>query len=64
VDFDDIHWSPDMEEAWNIIKEHSLVTVTIDVFQWELFSLGTTERTFYYQSLNQKMTAISDCHFN
>jgi hypothetical protein len=23
VDFDDIHWSPDMEEAWNIIKEHS-----------------------------------------
>jgi hypothetical protein len=23
-----------MEEAWNIIKEHSLVTVTIDVFQW------------------------------
>ncbi|MBX9887274.1 MAG: class I SAM-dependent methyltransferase [Flavobacteriaceae bacterium] len=32
--FDDIHWSPDMEEAWNIIKEHSLVTVTIDVFQW------------------------------
>jgi hypothetical protein len=31
-----------------------------------LFSLErTTERTFYYQSLNEKkMTAISDCHFN
>jgi hypothetical protein len=33
-----------MEEAWNIIKEHSLVTVTIDVFQWELFSLGENNR--------------------
>jgi hypothetical protein len=53
-----------MEEAWNIIKEHSF-TVTIDVFQWELFSLGENNRkNIYYQSLNQKMTAISDCHFN
>jgi predicted O-methyltransferase YrrM len=32
--FDDIHWSPDMEEAWKIIKEHPKVTVTIDTFQW------------------------------
>ncbi|MCO6175644.1 class I SAM-dependent methyltransferase [Flavobacterium sp. NRK F10] len=32
--FDDIHWSPDMEEAWQIIKNHSQVTVTIDTFQW------------------------------
>ena len=32
--FDDIHWSPDMEEAWSIIKDHTSVTVTIDVYQW------------------------------
>ncbi|MEN2413845.1 class I SAM-dependent methyltransferase [Flavobacterium mesophilum] len=32
--FDDIHWSPDMEEAWEIIKDHPKVKVTIDTFQW------------------------------
>jgi len=32
--FDDIHWSPEMEEAWETIKKHSKVTVTIDTFQW------------------------------
>jgi len=32
--FDDIHWSPDMEAAWEIIKNHPKVTVTIDTFQW------------------------------
>lgn len=34
--FDDIHWSADMEEAWEIIKNHPKVTVTIDTFQWGL----------------------------
>jgi predicted O-methyltransferase YrrM len=33
--FDDIHWSEEMEEAWNIIKQNKKVTLTID-----LFSLG------------------------
>jgi hypothetical protein len=32
--FDDIHWSA-MEEAWEIIKLHPKVTVTIDTFQWD-----------------------------
>lgn len=32
--FDDIHWSKDMEEAWETIKNHPKVTVTIDTFQW------------------------------
>ncbi len=32
--FDDIHWSEEMEEAWEIIKKHPKVTVTIDTFQW------------------------------
>lgn len=34
--FDDIHWSPEMEEAWIIIQNHPKVTVTIDTFQWGL----------------------------
>lgn len=32
--FDDIHWSADMEAAWESIKNHKKVTVTIDTFQW------------------------------
>ena len=34
--FDDIHWSQDMEDAWDYIKEHEKVTVSIDTFQWGL----------------------------
>ena len=34
--FDDIHWSPEMKNAWEIIKTHPKVTVTIDTFQWGL----------------------------
>lgn len=32
--FDDIHWSSDMEEAWEVIKNHPKVRVTMDTFQW------------------------------
>ena len=32
--FDDIHWSLEMEEAWEIIQNHPKVIVTIDTFQW------------------------------
>ncbi|MGA9269302.1 MAG: class I SAM-dependent methyltransferase [Lutimonas sp.] len=34
--FDDIHWSAEMEQAWNIIQEHEQVTLSIDTFQWGL----------------------------
>jgi len=30
--FDDIHWSQEMEEAWNTIKAHEQVRLTIDLF--------------------------------
>lgn len=30
--FDDIHWSREMEEAWNYIQQHKKVTLTIDLF--------------------------------
>ncbi len=32
--FDDIYWSPHMNEAWELIKAHPKVKVTIDTFQW------------------------------
>jgi predicted O-methyltransferase YrrM len=32
--FDDIHWSKEMENAWEEIKKHPKVKVTIDTFQW------------------------------
>jgi predicted O-methyltransferase YrrM len=31
--FDDIHWSPDMATAWDTIKAHPRVSVTLDLFQ-------------------------------
>lgn len=34
--FDDIHWSDEMEEAWEEIKSHPEVTVTIDMFYFGL----------------------------
>ena len=30
--FDDIHWSREMEEAWQQIQQHTAVTLTIDLF--------------------------------
>ncbi len=32
--FDDIHWSKEMEEAWEQIKKHNKVTLTLDTFFW------------------------------
>jgi len=31
--FDDIHWSADMQKAWNEISDHERVTVSVDVFR-------------------------------
>ncbi len=30
--FDDIHWSDEMEQAWEEIKNHPQVTITVDLF--------------------------------
>lgn len=32
--FDDIYWSDGMKQAWEQIKEHPEVRVTVDLFQW------------------------------
>jgi len=31
---DDIYWSKDMTDAWEAIKQHPKVTVTVDTFYW------------------------------
>ncbi|TXG38847.1 O-methyltransferase [Seonamhaeicola maritimus] len=32
--FDDIYWSKEMTEAWETIKQHPKVTVSLDTFYW------------------------------
>lgn len=46
--FDDIYWSQGMKEAWNQIKSHPDVTVTIDLFWIGLvfFKKGITKEHF------------------
>lgn len=34
--FDDIYWSKKMTEAWELIKQHPKVTVTVDTYFWGL----------------------------
>jgi len=46
--FDDIHWSKDMEEAWEIIKKHPKVTVTIDTFQWGIVFFRKEQRKEHF----------------
>jgi predicted O-methyltransferase YrrM len=41
--FDDIHWSKDMEEAWEEIKLNKKVTVTVDTFQWGIVFFRTQQ---------------------
>ncbi|GAB5400459.1 MAG: class I SAM-dependent methyltransferase [Aureisphaera sp.] len=41
--FDDIYWSPEMTEAWNEIKGHEKVTVSIDTFQWGMVFFRTEQ---------------------
>ncbi|MGI9530298.1 O-methyltransferase, partial [Lutimonas sp.] len=46
--FDDIHWSKEMESAWEEIKNHPKVTLTADTFKWGLvfFSKGREKQHF------------------
>ena len=39
--FDDIHWSAEMEAAWEQIKKHAKVTLTIDFFFIGLVFINT-----------------------
>jgi predicted O-methyltransferase YrrM len=46
--FDDIHWSRDMEEAWEVIKNHPKVSVSIDTFQWGIVFFRTEQRKEHF----------------
>ena len=46
--FDDIHWSKDMEEAWETIKNHPKITVTIDTFQWGIVFFRTEQEKEHF----------------
>ena len=41
--FDDIYWSPEMTEAWELIKQYPRVSVTVDCF-WLGFVFFRTEQ--------------------
>ena len=37
---DDIHWSKEMEEAWDVLQQHPKVTLTIDLFYMGIIFLN------------------------
>jgi predicted O-methyltransferase YrrM len=45
---DDIHWSEEMEESWEIIKSNSSVSISIDLFQFGIvfFKKGIEKQHF------------------
>ena len=50
--FDDIHWSVEMERAWEVIKAHPDVTITVDLFYVGLvfFRKGQPKQHFWLRT--------------
>lgn len=46
--FDDIHWSRGMEQAWEAVKSHPRVTVTIDLYNMGLVFLRTEQEKEHF----------------
>lgn len=46
---DDIHWTPDMEAAWEAIKVHPRVTVTVDLFHMGLVFLRKEQEREHFR---------------
>lgn len=46
--FDDIHWSREMKEAWEKIKAHPKVRVTIDTYQWGIVFFRTEQEKEHF----------------
>jgi len=47
--FDDIHWSRGMEDAWEVVKAHPRVTVTIDLYDMGLVFLRAEQATQHFR---------------
>ena len=50
--FDDIHWSKEMEEAWEFIKAHPAVTLTIDLFYIGIVFFRKEQKVKQHFSIN------------
>ncbi len=46
--FDDIHWSPEMQQAWEEIKTHPKVTVTINTYFWGIIFFRTAQKKQHF----------------
>ncbi|MGB2128983.1 MAG: O-methyltransferase [Flavicella sp.] len=46
--FDDIHWSKEMTNAWDVIKAHDEVTVSITTFQWGIVFFRKEQRKEHF----------------
>ena len=46
--FDDIYWSTEMKEAWDIIKNNDMVRVSIDIFYWGLVFFRNEQRKQHF----------------
>ena len=46
--FDDIYWSAEMKEAWDIIKNNEKVRVSIDIFYWGLVFFRKEQRKQHF----------------
>ena len=46
--FDDIHWTEEMERAWDYIRNHKKVTLSVDTYKWGLvfFHTGRVKEHF------------------
>ncbi len=47
--FDDIHWSPGMEQAWHAVMAHPRVSVTIDLFKFGLAFLRKEQQREHFR---------------
>ena len=46
--FDDIYWSKPMTEAWDIIRNHNKVSVSIDMFYWGIVFFRTEQQKEHF----------------
>lgn len=46
--FDDIHWSEGMQEAWNMIRQHPQVRVSVDLFHLGILFLNPELKPAHY----------------
>lgn len=46
--FDDIHWSEEMEEAWEIIRQDERINLSMDLFRLGIISKRSGQRKQHF----------------